>query len=159
MLFPRLNFSTHRCHAILRRGRQKSISPQGSGFQKWRARISAFLNEFTPSNTLAWCVAGSRRGWRRGGSGERPEWENGAPPGAWVSGLCFRVYEGYHESRGCSRDTYPESYITKYTSIRRKIVRYSHKNQTSPRATRHRHTGWHAGFRVTIPVLGLRVRA
>jgi len=28
--------------------------------------------------------------------------------------------EGYHESRRCSRCTYPESYITKYTSIRRK---------------------------------------
>ena len=28
--------------------------------------------------------------------------------------------EGYHESRRCSRDTYPESYITKYTSIRRR---------------------------------------
>ena len=27
--------------------------------------------------------------------------------------------EGYHESRRCSRDTYPESYITKYTRIRR----------------------------------------
>jgi len=27
-------------------------------------------------------------------------------------------WEGYHESRRCSRDTYPESYITKYTSIR-----------------------------------------
>jgi len=27
--------------------------------------------------------------------------------------------EGYRESRRCSRDTYPESYITKYTSIRR----------------------------------------
>ena len=26
---------------------------------------------------------------------------------------------GYHESRRCSKDTYPESYITKYTSIRR----------------------------------------
>jgi len=26
---------------------------------------------------------------------------------------------GYHDSRRCSRDTYPESYITKYTSIRR----------------------------------------
>jgi len=25
----------------------------------------------------------------------------------------------YHESRRCSRDTYPESYITKYTSIQR----------------------------------------
>jgi len=29
------------------------------------------------------------------------------------------LWEGYHESRRCSRDTYPESYITKYTSIRR----------------------------------------
>ena len=28
-------------------------------------------------------------------------------------------WEGYRESRRCSRDTYPESYITKYTSIRR----------------------------------------
>ena len=28
--------------------------------------------------------------------------------------------EGYHESRRCSRGTYPESYTTKYTSIRRK---------------------------------------
>ena len=27
--------------------------------------------------------------------------------------------EGYHESRRCSRDTCPESYITKYTGIRR----------------------------------------
>ena len=29
------------------------------------------------------------------------------------------LWEGYHESRRCSRDTYPESYITKFTSIRR----------------------------------------
>ena len=29
------------------------------------------------------------------------------------------LWEGYHESRGCSRDTYPESYITKYTRTRR----------------------------------------
>jgi hypothetical protein len=28
-------------------------------------------------------------------------------------------WEGYHESRRCSRDTYPESYITKYTSVQR----------------------------------------
>jgi len=28
-------------------------------------------------------------------------------------------WAGYRESRRCSRDTYPESYITKYTSIRR----------------------------------------
>jgi len=30
-----------------------------------------------------------------------------------------RLREGYRESRRCSRVTYPESYITKYTSIRR----------------------------------------
>jgi len=29
------------------------------------------------------------------------------------------ILGGYHESRKCSRDTYPESYITKYTSMRR----------------------------------------
>jgi len=31
----------------------------------------------------------------------------------------FRVWEGCRESRRCSRNTYPESYITQYTSIRR----------------------------------------
>jgi len=30
-----------------------------------------------------------------------------------------RHWEGYHESRRCSSNTYPESYITKYTSTRR----------------------------------------
>jgi len=29
------------------------------------------------------------------------------------------ILEGYHHSRRCSRYTYPESYITKHTSIRR----------------------------------------
>ena len=29
------------------------------------------------------------------------------------------LWEGYCEGRRCPRDTYPESYITKYTSIRR----------------------------------------
>ena len=29
------------------------------------------------------------------------------------------IYMMYHESRRCTRNTYPESYITKYTSIRR----------------------------------------
>ena len=38
----------------LRRGRQKSISPQGSGFQKWRPSPETVLNEFTRSSTLAW---------------------------------------------------------------------------------------------------------
>jgi len=31
---------------------------------------------------------------------------------SWLNGV-------YRESRRCSRDTYPEAYITKYTSIRR----------------------------------------
>ena len=32
------------------------FSPSGSGFQKSNARISALLNEFTPSNTQAWLM-------------------------------------------------------------------------------------------------------
>ena len=35
------------------------------------------------------------------------------------SGLVGSTNFHYHGSRRCSRDTYPESYITKYTSIRR----------------------------------------
>ena len=38
----------------LRRGRQKSIFPQDSGFQKWRSPSEALLNEYTPLETLAW---------------------------------------------------------------------------------------------------------
>ena len=30
--------------------------------------------------------------------------------------------QGYHESRRCSKDTWPESYITKSTSIRRYML-------------------------------------
>ena len=37
-------------------GRQKSIPPQDTCFQKWRTQISALLNELTLSNTLAWQV-------------------------------------------------------------------------------------------------------
>ena len=33
------------------------------------------------------------------------------------STLSIASREGYHERRRCSRDTYPESSITKYTSI------------------------------------------
>ena len=33
--------------------------------------------------------------------------------------------EGYRERRRCSRDSYPESYITKYTRIRTKEPRLS----------------------------------
>ena len=34
--------------------------------------------------------------------------------------------EGYHESRRCSRDTYPQSYVTMYTSKRRQIWTRTH---------------------------------
>ena len=36
--------------------------------------------------------------------------------------LPYRLREGYHEGKRCSRDTYPESYITKCTSVRRLSV-------------------------------------
>ena len=35
--------------------------------------------------------------------------------------LSAGLWEGCRESRRCSRDTYPESYITEFTCIRRKI--------------------------------------
>ena len=31
-------------------------------------------------------------------------------------------FEGYRESRRCSRDTYPELFVTQYTSIRRESL-------------------------------------
>jgi len=31
------------------------------------------------------------------------------------------LWKWYHRSRRCSRDTYPESFITKYTSVRRQV--------------------------------------
>ena len=34
-----------------------------------------------------------------------------------LGGIIKEEAEGYRKSRRCSRDTYPESYITKYTSI------------------------------------------
>ena len=50
-------------------------------------------------------------------------------PGGWyrlidpglVGSADFSIHriQGYRESRRCARDTCPESYITKYTSIRR----------------------------------------
>ena len=50
----------------LRRGRQKSFSPQGSCFQKWKACPDTLLNDFTTSDTLAWCACRCAR--TRGGS-------------------------------------------------------------------------------------------
>ena len=39
---------------------------------------------------------------------------------AWGDGLRVGwLWEGYHESKTCSKDTYPESYIPQYTGIRR----------------------------------------
>ena len=38
----------------------------------------------------------------------------------WFNGFSFITWEGSRESRRCARGTYPESYITKHTSIRRK---------------------------------------
>jgi len=38
--------------------------------------------------------------------------------GTWLNGNSFM---GYHESRRCSRESYPESYFSKYSIIRRKI--------------------------------------
>ena len=49
--------------------------------------------------------------------------------------------EGYHESRRCSRDTYPESYITKYTRIRRQQANVTeHHIWTRPGAQFTKHT-------------------
>jgi len=53
-----------------------------------------------------------------------PSWPKASQSDALRGADLFRadrLWEGHHESRRCSRDTYPESYITKYASIRRKI--------------------------------------
>ena len=50
-------------------------------------------------------------------AGERPK----------IGGL--NSWEGCHQSRRCSRNTYSESYITKYTSIRRFKENPSHLRQ------------------------------
>jgi hypothetical protein len=42
------------------------------------------------------------------------------------------LWEGCRESRRCSRDTYPESYIIKYTSIRRKQMERNRGVPQSP---------------------------
>ena len=41
------------------------------------------------------------------------------------------VWEGYRESRRCSRDTYPESYITKYASKRKQRDVFAPSNSQS----------------------------
>ena len=47
-----------------------------------------------------------------------------------------RPWEGCHESRRCSRDTYPESYNTKYTIIRRKAFKVYRPARERSRSTR-----------------------
>jgi len=57
--------------------------------------------------------------------GKREPYNRVTPPvlqGVIDSGLVGSTdfhWEGYHESRRCFRDTYPESYIARYTNIRR----------------------------------------
>ena len=43
-------------------GCQKSIPAHGIHFKRWRSPLKALLNEFTPSNTLVWCVSKRRPG-------------------------------------------------------------------------------------------------
>ena len=55
----------------------------------------------------------------------------------WLNGYSFitstgALWEGYHESRRCSRDTYPESYITKYTNVRNRNVQSGATYQVGP---------------------------
>ena len=45
----------------LRRGRQKSYPPQGSGFQKSEAYPDTLSSEFTPAHTLAWQARSLKR--------------------------------------------------------------------------------------------------
>ena len=51
-----------------------------------------------------------------------PDYSQVDIPGPWYKCVNFGVMidsglVGYHESRRCSRDTYPESYVTQCTSI------------------------------------------
>ena len=48
-----------------------------------------------------------------------PEFRGALQPSCFTKSCVTNLWEGYHERRRCSRDTYPESCITKYTSIRR----------------------------------------
>jgi hypothetical protein len=72
-----------------------------------------------PARRRCW----TRRSWARGSTPTRwcsprgPRRPKGrAAHGVVASGL---VLGGYHDSTRCSRDTYPESYITRYTIIGR----------------------------------------
>ena len=46
-----------------------------------------------------------------------------------VGSTDFHSWEGYHESGRCSRDPYPETYITTCTSIRRLNPSLLHKHR------------------------------
>ena len=51
---------------------------------------------------------------------------------ALESGLCIGCWEGCRESRRCSRDTYPESCITKNASVRENYDTMASSNASQP---------------------------
>ena len=59
-----------------------------------------------------------------------------------VSGVgTHELWEGYLDSRICSRDTYPESYIPKFTSIRRlEVDRDTFSERECPRSVLRGHS-------------------
>jgi len=69
-----------------------------SNLEPTQSRISPSILWYTKKNTTLTCYGGYRC--------------------SITSGM-IDSWEGYRESRRCSRDTYPESYITKYTCTRR----------------------------------------
>jgi len=71
---------------------------------------------FSPLNATK---AGGRTALQRVPSAEREPFAFMTVSAPTLHGADRLRSEGYRESRRCSRDTYPESYITKYTSIRR----------------------------------------
>ena len=72
-----------------------------------------FTMQVRPPRTLSWCTTGVRRASPTSAS-------VGLSRGLFsILQTILKLIDGYHESRRCSRDTYPESYITKNTSLRR----------------------------------------
>ena len=86
----------------LKRGRQKSISPQGSGFQEWRSSPDTLWNEFTLSSTLSWQLSRlrERRGYsstsEKSGRTGRLFFSRCLPPLPWLS-LEFCLTESVHK--------------------------------------------------------------
>ena len=61
-----------------------------------------------------------------------------------------RLWEGCRESRRCSRDTYPESYITKYTSIQRLLASKVDEAGSLPPTFTSRPNRWFSEFCFTL---------